>query len=77
MEVEVCTHHQRGYCKFQEECQKYHEHEICEVNSCFLKYCRRRYPKLCKYFRERECANTGKDALMHMLSKSVKVKSRK
>ena len=29
MEQPVCKHNQRGFCKFGEECTKYHENEIC------------------------------------------------
>ena len=60
MEEEVCKHHQKGYCKFRRECQKYHEKEICKEKSCSSKECRKRHPKLCKYFGERRFCRYGK-----------------
>ena len=59
MDVKVCKHHQRGYCKFRRECQKHHENEICQVRSCSSKDCRKRHPKLCKYFGQRVFCKYG------------------
>ena len=55
----MCKHHQRGYCKFREECQKYHENETCEVKGCSSKDCRKRHQKLSKYFEQREFCKYG------------------
>ena len=60
MDVKVCKHHQRGYCKFRRECQKHHENEICQERSGSSKDCRKRHPKVCKYFRESEFCKYGK-----------------
>ena len=60
MEVKVCKHHQRGYCKFQEECHHHHENELCKFKSCAYKDCSKRHPKLCKYFRENDFCKYGK-----------------
>ena len=61
MEQEVCKYHQRGYCKFRSECQKYHENEIWKDQSCSSQACRRRHPRLCKYFCENMRCKFGKD----------------
>ena len=61
MEQELCKYHQRGCCKFGSECQKYHENEICKDQSCTSKACRRRHPRLRKYFCENMGCKFGKD----------------
>ena len=68
MEQEVCKFNQRGYCKFGSECHKYHENETCEDQGCTRKACRKRHPRICKYFGDnmsckfdKECAYTHRD----------------
>ena len=53
IEQGVCRHNQTGFCKFKGACQKYHENEMCRDPRCSLKECRKRHPRLCKYFRDR------------------------
>ena len=46
----VCKHFQTGFCKFADKCKRQHEKEICQTTHCSLKTCRKRHPKLCKFF---------------------------
>ena len=46
----VCKHYQTGFCKFAEKCKWRHKKEICQVTQCSSKECRKRHPKLCKFF---------------------------
>ena len=46
----VCKHFQTGFCKFAENCKWRHEKEICQITRCSSKACRKRHPKLCKFF---------------------------
>ena len=61
MEEELCQHHQRGFCKFRGECKKYHENEICKGKSCSSKECRKRHPKVCKYYSRDEICHFKED----------------
>ena len=47
----VCLFNKFGYCKFRERCRKQHISEICSSNTCNLFECRKRHPKLCRYFK--------------------------
>ena len=57
-----CYHHDRGYCKFGEQCHYQHFREICQNRNCKLKECRKRHPKpcrnghQCKFYRSNICA---------------------
>lgn len=46
----VCKHFQTGFCKFAERCKRRHVKEICQTTHCSSKTCRKRHPKLCKFF---------------------------
>ena len=46
----VCKHFQTGFCKFADKCKRRHEKEICQITHCSSKTCRKRHPKLCKFF---------------------------
>ena len=46
----VCKHHQTGYCKYKNQCPKYHSSNLCIENVCKDKSCKDRHPKTCKYF---------------------------
>ena len=46
----VCKHFQTGFCKFAEKCKRRHEKEICQVTHCSSKTCKKRHPKICKFF---------------------------
>ena len=49
-EVPVCTHNQRGYCKYGNQCHKPHNNELCKETLCRDRGCRKRHPKSCKNF---------------------------
>ena len=71
MEQPVCKHNQKGFCKFGEECTKYHENEICRDERCCSNSCRKRHPRSCKYFRENGVCKFGQGcAYLH--SETVK-----
>ena len=46
----VCKHHQTGYCKYREQCKKYHSSNICKESVCRDLNCWKRHPRSCKYF---------------------------
>ena len=46
----LCLFNKFGYCKFSERCIRHHVNEICVSNHCNISECRKRHPKLCKYF---------------------------
>ena len=46
---------QTGYCKFENACSKIHEHEICQLEHCEKRVCKKRHPKICKYFAANIC----------------------
>ena len=46
----VCKFHQRGYCKYGDHCQKYHNNNICKERVCRDRNCSERHPRSCKYF---------------------------
>ena len=48
--IPVCKHFQTGFCKFADKCKRRHEKEICPLTQCSSKTCRKRHPKLCKFF---------------------------
>ena len=49
-----CRYFNRGHCKYRERCRFYHEREICQTylenNKCDRKICRKRHPKVCKFW---------------------------
>ena len=55
----VSRFNQTGFCKFQSECQRYHENEMCKDDSCSCKECRKRHPRHCKYFRDNRTCKFG------------------
>ena len=69
MKVEVCKHHQRGYCKFRKECQKYHENETCDVKGCSLKDVENAITRSVNILDKVSFANMEMDVPMRMLSK--------
>ena len=46
----LCLFNKFGYCKFSERCRRHHDNEICKSKHCNISECRKRHPKLCKYF---------------------------
>ena len=43
-----CSHNNRGFCKFRQECRYQHFHELCSKTICKDRECRFRHPKNCK-----------------------------
>ena len=65
-EVPVCTHHQRGYCKYGTQCHKPHNNEICKEKLCRDRGCRKRHPKTCKkYYFDNNCKHGENCAYSH------------
>ena len=48
----VCNYFKYGYCKFVDKCNYLHVQKICDIDSCDVKLCNMRHPKLCKFYRE-------------------------
>ena len=46
----VCLFNKFGHCKYRETCNKLHNNEICEIESCEAKNCTKRHPKNCKFY---------------------------
>ena len=46
---EKCHHHNRGYCKSKDECEKKHSEDICENIKCSEEKCDKRHPYECKF----------------------------
>ena len=46
----ICQWFKFGYCKHKEYCRRHHEEEVCTDDSCEIFGCRKRHPKICKYF---------------------------
>lgn len=47
----VCKHNQTGFCKFRQDCKKYHVNEICpNIEICKDTKCTLRHPKTCQTF---------------------------
>ena len=53
-----CRHHDRGFCKFKENCQNLHTESICEEflkkEKCEIQGCLLRHPKNCFYWGKKE-----------------------
>ena len=46
----VCVYQHYGHCKFGTMCRKKHESETCSIFLCSQDTCRKRHPKVCRYF---------------------------
>ena len=57
-----CSHNNRGFCKFGQECHYQHFHELCSKTICKDSECRFRHPKHCKngdnckFYKQNICA---------------------
>ena len=70
MEGSVCRHFQTGFCKFGDHCQKLHVKEVCEIPSCIQSLCKKRHPKVCKFFmNQQKCKLNDSCAYKHVISK--------
>ena len=64
--LEVCTHHQTGFCKYRTQCHKNHNNELCQTKICRDTKCTKRHPKTCKYFeRNNTCKYNEHCAFSH------------
>ena len=54
--VKKCRYHNRGYCKFKDNCRFLHSQVICgnflENQVCRTRQCQNRHPKDCRYWTE-------------------------
>ena len=48
--VVVCSHFQKGFCKYREKCRYLHISEVCSDNDCSTEACQFRHPTQCRYF---------------------------
>lgn len=66
-QLNICKHYQTGFCKFKDECQKTHEHTMCEnMENCSVKNCCKRHPKICRNFKTYgDCRHKEKCAYQH------------
>ena len=70
---EICKFNQRGFCKFGIRCNKYHENDKCLDRRCTGSECKKRHPKVCRYFAEYNFCKFDNDcAFSHV--KTVKIK---
>ena len=44
-----CPHHNKGYCKFCDQCRYPHLFTICSKSVCRDQNCQSRHPKVCRY----------------------------
>ena len=44
-----CYHHNRGYCRYKDQCRYRHFQGICIKNICRDKECDKRHPVICRY----------------------------
>ena len=52
MAQNVCRYNKFGHCKYSEKCKFLHISEKCQNNSCEIKSCKLRHPRVCNYFRD-------------------------
>ena len=68
--IRKCRYYNRGYCKFQEECNFAHPSTICQDllknGKCYLRQCPDRHPKICRYWqREEGCRRSQYCTYLH------------
>ena len=77
MQEEKCYYYNKGYCKYKQECTKYHPTEDCK-SKCVETNCKFRHRQMCKngtncYFKNKKCEylhscdNTSEVALAKFL----------
>ena len=50
MSTTICLHHKYGHCKYGVHCRNQHISETCTDSPCITTMCRKRHPKLCRFF---------------------------
>ena len=48
----TCLHFKFGYCRYQSTCRLNHVREVCQVQSCDIKECDKRHPRICRYWHD-------------------------
>ena len=76
MNENVSRFNQKGFCKFGDTCIQVHVNEMREIQGCNRSRCRKRHPKLCRYFAERNYSKFGHECSFkhHDNDNSVNVK---
>ena len=58
-DVKQCLFDRKGFCKAQSNCKFFHAENICEIyltnKVCWKVKCRKRHPKVCRYFTRGNC----------------------
>ena len=58
-EKKKCKYFNKGHCKYKLACKFAHPREVCEnhlgAGKCYEKLCKRRHPKVCKWWQESGC----------------------
>ena len=72
--VRKCRHHNRGYCKFGDNCIFFHSNDVCqdflESGICRARECGKRHPKDCRYWKRKEgCRRNDLCRYLHNESK--------
>ena len=47
----VCFYFDNGYCKYKNSCRFIHPEIECNNRKCLRKYCEKRHPKVCRFFK--------------------------
>ena len=50
LNVPICKYHQYGFCKFRDQCQKFHTVDTCDNFPCLDEKCMLRHPKNCQFY---------------------------
>ena len=73
-----CKHHNRGFCKFGDQCHFQHYSSICQEymnnGQCKLQDCHSRHPKLCRHWAKKPegCKRNKKCQYLHDENKKYK-----
>ena len=70
-----CYHHNRGYCKFGEQCRFPHFEDICPRNICRVKECKKRHPKPCRNGQQCKFNKANNCAFKHESKQPVVIES--
>ena len=48
----VCSYNKYGHCKYKNMCHSRHVKTVCEAETCDVRKCELRHPKICRFSRE-------------------------
>ena len=73
--IKKCRYYNRGFCKFQDECNFDHPSTICHIllqnGKCYLRQCPDRHPKICRYWQMEEgCRRSQYCTYLHQHNQS-------